>query len=99
MPRPEARSRGWQAYRHPRTDPIAIRVAYPPALSGGRRAALLAQVLLCACVGLYWSVLTRKILRLVPYYAGELKPIARAGWLTMWTWIDYGHYYRYSPTG
>ena len=76
-----------------------IRVAYPTALEGGRRADLLAQAALCACVVVYWSVLTLKILRLVPYYAGELKPIAQAGWLTMWTWIDYGHYYRYSPTG
>ena len=74
-------------------------MTYPSALTGGRRADLLAQVVLCACVAVYWSLLTKKILRLVPYYSGELKPIAKASWLTMWTWVDYGHYYRYSPTG
>ena len=64
-----------------------------------RRADFLAQAALCAGVVVYWSVLTVKTVRLVPSYAGELTPIAQADWLTIWTWIDYGNYFRYSPTG
>ncbi len=65
---------------------------------GGRRVDVLAQAALCACVAGYWSVLRLHTLRLVPSYAGELKAIAQANWLTMWTWVDYGQYFRYSPT-
>ncbi len=69
-----------------------------PALEAGRRADFLAQATLCAGVVVYWSVLTVHTLRLVPYYGGELKAIAQADWVTMWTWVDYGQYFRYSPT-
>jgi hypothetical protein len=79
--------------------PQENRTTRPSALEGGRRADLLAQAALCACVAVYWSVLTVHTLRLLPSYGGELKAIAQADWLTMWTWVDYGEYFRYSPTG
>jgi hypothetical protein len=63
------------------------------------RADRFAQLALLAGVGLYWAVMTTSTVHLVPVYAGELKPITEANWLTMWTWVDYGDYYRYSPTG
>src|SRR3989475_9068109 len=75
------------------------RATYPLMLEERRRADFLAQAALCAGVVVYWSVLTVKTVRLVPSYAGELTPIAQADWLTIWTWIDYGNYFRYSPTG
>ncbi len=69
-----------------------------PALEAGRRADLLAQATLCAGVVVYWSLLAIHRLRLVPSYSGELKAITQADWVTMWTWVDYGKYFRYSPT-
>jgi hypothetical protein len=67
-------------------------------LARGRRADFIAQAALCVVVIVYWWVLTARLIRITPSYSGELKPIAQADWLTMWTWIDYGEYFRYSPT-
>lgn len=80
-----------------RSQPEIRRVTLP-AIEPGRRADLLAQVILCAGVVVYWSVLAVYTLRFVPSYSGELKAIAQADWVTMWTWVDYGQYFRYSPT-
>ena len=55
-------------------------------------------VLLWLFVAFFWQDLHRHAIRSVPVYLGELKPIDRADWLTMWTWTDYGTYFRYSPT-
>jgi hypothetical protein len=62
------------------------------------RVDLLAQVALGAGVLAYWAVLAAGTIRLVPLYAGELQAIAEADWLSMWTWVDYGKCFRYSPT-
>jgi hypothetical protein len=77
--------------------PYSPTTASSPKIS--QRADLVLQVALFAGVVLYWSTVTALKARFIPVYAGELKPIAEANWLTMWTWVDYGSYFRYSPTG
>jgi hypothetical protein len=67
-------------------------------LHGRGRTDRLAQAGLALGVLAYWAVLTAHTIPLVPLYAGELKAIAEADWLSMWTWVDYGKCFRYSPT-
>lgn len=63
-----------------------------------KRDDLTAQVALCLCILIFWSVLVMTTIKQAPVYSGELKAVAGADWLSMWTWVDFGDYYRYSPT-
>jgi len=65
---------------------------------GGGKADFTAQAFLIICVLVFWAVVTATTVKQAPVYMGELKAIAQTDWISMWTWIDYGNYYRYSPT-
>lgn len=39
------------------------------------------------------------IKKYTPTYTGELNALKNVNLLNMWTWVDYGKWYRYSPTG
>jgi len=56
-------------------------------------------VLLFVIVITFWIIMHSFFIKDVPVYKGELNAIENANILSMWTWLDYGHYSRYSPTG
>ena len=61
---------------------------------------LLAIGLLCVIIWSFWGnfILSGTITSIPRYTKSDLMPIKDSNWINMWYWLDYGHYYRYSPT-
>jgi len=55
-----------------------------------------ALISLFLIVGIFWAILPT---RTPEYNYCEIEAISKVNLRTMWSWIDYGPYYRYSPTG
>jgi hypothetical protein len=65
-----------------------------------KRQNILAIGLLCLTIWSFWGSLRLSgTIKAIPRYtSSDLMPIKDSTWLNMWYWLDFGHYYRYSPT-
>ena len=61
---------------------------------------LLPILILSLVVGLYWIKLADPVKPQNPEYNfAEVEAISKVNLITMWSWLDYKSYKRYSPTG
>jgi len=56
-------------------------------------------ILLVIIISTFWFYMHKNHIKIIPRYSGALVAIDQANWKSMWTWLDFGNWYRYSPTG